>query len=972
MTRYLLSCLLVMWVFVAQADERVYSEYEYDEIGNTKEVSQDLSGAAPSITSVTPAIVRQNQVVQVVIAGTGLRGAKLNNSDGFFSFSNTQTSNDQITLTLTVSLNATEGPSQVSVSTGLGTAFASFEILTELPDLRVSPIPVVIKTGSILNLGISLSKGDVVDHNVSLSIADTGVASPSLTSLNFAQGSIQPNQLLQLTAITAGRTRLSFESTTLGSYSFDLTVTNDEYPLVPGQQEIIYGDQVGLNKLFTPPPPDLIEIGPIINEVRINKLFADNASPLSTIAVAKQVGLLRGAIFDQLSPNAVGAGVSNQTITVSGTGLEVVDSVTVYPDTGTTLHDLVVDPSGQSLTFMLDVANEVELSTRQLKLSSTGVSVPAKKLLSDRFYIGGLLPVINSTTPIYLNRGDTKTITISGRNFEAIRSISFNNEDDLAFSNPVINALGTELTFRLQVIGFARLGPRVITLSSILGDSAPINTDASVIHIQDRPPEIITPVVSPAVGLVKEAEVLVQPSSETAYGNLVGVHRGALLTNLLPNSRAQGSSVTLALEGLGLDTVASVEFLPADGITVGDYVPAIDGLTATLQLDIAGDAEPSIRQIKMSDGVGLLKAQQGADRFEVTLPKPQIASITPVQIEQGATGIQLLVRGELLNNASVVSFIPADDILVSNVVASATGNEVAATINVAASAASGPRVVTVMTPGGITELASMVTNTVTIVQEITSTVSPVVSNAVGIVKEVTPVTESQERTVLSSGVGIVKELTIPTPQTDKFAVSKLVGVTRGPIAETITPSNVAINSTGQSIVVAGRHLDDVTLVRLLPPDGVTLNGPATIANDGSSISFTADVASDAAQTLRRLELETATDIIPFESLDGALIRITGLEPEISSIEPIQQVRGASFVMTVRGINFVDVQSIQATPSTGLTFGAATAAPDGRSVTVQVFISAAAATEQKVISVTTSAGATSSAAIPANTFTVISE
>lgn len=970
--RGILLALVITSIGAAYAEERVFSEYEYDQIGNTKSVNQDLSGAAPSIDTVSPGTVRQNQIVQVVIAGVGLRGAQLNNADGYFSFSNAQSSESELTFSMLVSPNALEGSSQVSVTTGLGTAFANFVILTELPDLRISPIPVVIKTGSTLNLDVSLSKGDVIDHDINVNSENSSVVATSLTSFSFAQGQIQPNQAIQLVAAQAGRTRLNFESTTLGNYSYDLTVTDDEYPLVPGEQQIIYGHSIGVNKLFTPPPPELIEIGPIINEVKINKLFDDNTIPPQSIFLANHVGLLKGAIFDELSPNAIAGGVSNQTVTVTGIGLQSIDDASLFPDAGVTVHDLVVDPSGQSLTFMVDVENEVELSTRQLRLSASGIKVPARTLLVDRIYIGGALPVVNSVAPIYFNRGDISTVTVLGRNFDTVNAISFDNEDDLAFSKPIINSQGTQLTFNLHVIGFALLGPRVLTLESLLGDGVPINVDASTVHIQDRPPRSITPVLSAAVGVVKENDAVVQPTSASSYSKLVGIHRGALLTKLMPASRSQGSSVMLSLQGRGLNTVTMVEFQPAQGIVVGNFAHSVDGTTATLQIDIAADANPSTRQIKLSNGGNFLIAELGADRFEVTLPKPQISSIAPLQIEQGATGLEILIRGNLLNNASSISFNPATDISVTNVVVNADGSEVAATINVEAAAITGPRVVSVMTPGGLTELTPMVTNTVAIVEQITGTVSPVISDAVGLIKEATPVTETEERNVLSGSVGIIKQITLPPVQPNELAVAQQVGVTRGPIAELIAPQSLAIGSVTQTIVITGRNLDDVTTLSTVPPDGVTLNGPAIIANDGSSITFTADVATDAAQTLRRVQLETDAATIPFASLDNALLRITGLEPEISSIEPIQQVRGASFVLTVRGINFVDVQSVQATPSTGMTFATPNVSADGRSLTVQVFISITAATEQKVISVTSSAGQTTSAAIPANTFTVISE
>jgi len=168
-------------------------------------------------------------------------------------------------------------------------------------------------------------------------------------------------------------------------------------------------------------------------------------------------------------------------------------------------------------------------------------------------------------------------------------------------------------------------------------------------------------------------------------------------------------------------------------------------------------------------------------------------------------------------------------------------------------------------------------------------------------------------------------------------------------------------------------LDDVVTVRTVPADGVTLNGPAIISADGSTVTFTADVAQNAPQVSRRLELVTSDDvIIPFTLPQANLLQVSGLAPQIDSIEPIQEARGATFVMTIRGINFVGVESVQAVPASGIQFGAPLVAADGRSLTVQVVIDSNAVTQDKVIQVITTAGSTISISMPENTFTVISE
>jgi len=971
--RYVGTLLLFFTVVLSvQADERVFSEYQYDQIGNTVVINKDLTGVAPTVNSFTPEIVRQSQVIDITLDGDGLRGAQLSNADGFFSFSNIRSTNEQIVFTLAVDEFADEGASQISVSTGLGTTFFSLNILTELPDLRLSPIPVVIETNSVTPLLISLSKRDVLDHVVTVSVADANIATVNQAQISFDTGSLTPNQSLEVTAAANGSTRLFFESATLGNYSYNIRVTDSVFEIEPGVSNTFIGQNVGVNKLFTPPPPDLVAVGPFRSELRVTKLAAPVDDDSAQLAFANQVGLLKGRYFSSISPNAVAANSSNATLTVTGAGLSLVDDVAIIPSDGVTLSQLVADPSGESLTLQIDVADGVALSKRQLILSAGTEKISPARTGVDRIYIGGTTPTINSVSPIYFNRGDVRTVVVRGQNLETVRALRFDDNSGLEFSRPVVAAGGTQLTFELQIVGFARIGQRQLILESLLGDGSALNVDASVIFIQDRPPVDISPVVSPLVGINKQIATDNEPVSDTTYSRLVGVTRGSNLSGLAPRARSQGSSFTLSLEGVGLNSVVSAEFAPAEGITVGDYSAAADGLSATLQLEIATDATPTIRQLKLSNGAAFINAESGADRFEVTLPRPQINSVSPIQVAQGDVNVALLIRGELLNDATAINITPADGITLSSPIASLDGTQVNATISVSPTASKGPRVIQLSTPGGSTEAGAMVSNTLQIVEEITNIVTPILSAVVGVQKETVPVTVTEEIAVVSTGIGIVKQVTPPVVENAKFAFAPLVGISKGEVASSIDPTSISINSIAQQIEVTGVNLDNVTTVQTIPADGVTLNGPAIISADGTTVTFSADVASDAAQTARRLELITATGTIPFINPAQSLMQITGLTPEINSIEPIQEVRGASFVMTIRGINFETVQSVQASPSNGITIGTPSAAADGRSLTVQVFIAANASTEQKVITVSTSAGTTTSASMPENTFTVISE
>jgi len=580
--------------------------------------------------------------------------------------------------------------------------------------------------------------------------------------------------------------------------------------------------------------------------------------------------------------------------------------------------------------------------------------------------------VIESVSPIFLNRGDVRTITVRGADLQTVRGVRFDNNDNLVFSNPTVAEDGRSLTFGLEVVGFAILGPRRLILDSLLGDSTALHSAANVINLEDNPPRDLTPVVSPLVGVERQVNSASQPTENTARAQLVGVSRGNLLTAITPNSRAQGSSVTLALQGQGLDDVIAVEFEPAQGINVGAYTANADGSSASLDITIANDADPSQRRVILVSDTGDVNALARADRFTVTLPRPQIESVSPLLIDRSQGLVPITIRGDLLNNATIVSVIPPTGVTVSLPVSSADGRRVSAALTVASNAPLTPRIIQVTTPGGSTESVAMLSNTVRLVDQIDAVLTPITSAQVGVVREVTPVPQTQTLNALSVGIGVVRETTPVINQQTNSAFANNVGITKGPAAFSLAPMNLPINTQNQTIEVLGTNLDNVTTVQTIPADGVALTGPAIISADGTRVTFSASVADDAPQVPRRLELVTATGVVPFATPNASQLLITGLQPQLESIEPIQQVRGANFTLTLRGINLTGAQAVQAAPANGIQFGTPSVAADGRSLTVPVVIDPAAATQQVVISVTTAAGITTASALPENTFTIISE
>jgi len=247
------------------------------------------------------------------------------------------------------------------------------------------------------------------------------------------------------------------------------------------------------------------------------------------------------------------------------------------------VNNLNINAQGDSLSFDVSVADDTPLALRKLELqTATGVVSPLSAS-ANRIYIGGTVPTIISLSPIYLNRGDLRTITVRGFNFESVRGIRFDNNDNLTFSEPTISPDGRSLSFDIVVQGFARLGPRQLILESLVGDSVPINPSANLINIENEPPRVLSPIVSAVVGITKEVATQPQSTQQTARSNVLGIARGSLLRSIAPSSRSQGSEVVLNITGFGLNNVVNAEFLPAQGITVNELNVSGDGNSAQYQ-----------------------------------------------------------------------------------------------------------------------------------------------------------------------------------------------------------------------------------------------------------------------------------------------------------------------------------------------------------------------------------------------------
>ena len=954
----------------AQPQQRLYTEFNYDQIGNIEQIVRDISGVAPQIDSVSPLIVRESQVVNVIVDGQGLRGAILSNNDGIFQFSNIQSSDQQLTFTLEVAEDVELNSSPIEVSTGLGAQSFDLQVFSELPQFLLSPLPIILKQGETLSLPVSLSQVDALPHELSITNSDDQVATVNVNSISILAGELFPNQSIVIEGLELGKTELRFQSPTLGEFDYLVSVVGSGYSDIPGidgQVRSFQSGQLGINKLFV--PSTLIEQQFFSPTVSIVKEEPDSPVLSQFDAVSTQLSISKGAYISGIEPQSVSSG-ETATLLIQGSGLQNGQEIQFVPADGVAINNFTPNADGLSASVNVTVDEGIAApQIRQLQYTvSSGEIIPPQNIGADRVYIGGSTPIINSVSPIFFNRNDVRQVTVQGENLFGVTSVTFDNMEGLNVSTPVINNTGTTATFNIQIAEFALLGGRRMVLKSLNGDSEAVNINANEIFIEDRPPVIITPAVSPIVGLIKSTEA--QPLSQFAVSESINILKGQVVQQVMPNSRSVGSNFVLTIEGFGLSQVDTLEFFPNDGISISSLQPASSGETVTAQISIANDAPATIRQLKLTANGINVPFSSREDRFEIVLEQAEVDSIQPQQVVKG-TSTAFTVRGVRLVDVNSISVIPSDGIIIGSIEEANDGRSVQAQISVSDDAVVGQRIVVVNTNGGSTSSEALPMNTFSVIDEIQLTVTPVLTPIVGLSKLSTS-NEVEQTTALSNYVGINKQVTIVPVTQERFQQSPLVGLVKGARADVITPNVLPIGSNNQTIVISGNGLNDVSQVEITPIDGITFNGEAIISTSGDAISINLSVASDSPQTLRNIELQKADgSIIPFVELANANILIAGNQPIINSITPIQETRGANFVMTIRGINFDAIQSVSARPANGISFGTPNVSPAGDLISVPVSIDLDAIEETKVIIVTTSAGESIEVSMPSNTFNVIS-
>jgi YD repeat-containing protein len=693
----------------------------------------------------------------------------------------------------------------------------------------------------------------------------------------------------------------------------------------------MHGGQAGQEKYEYDPIGRLVRFVDSNNEV--TEYSYDPAGNLLSVKRTSAAGL--APAIAAISPTTVRQGT---TATLTITGERLATGTLQAPDAGLTLAnvrlaatqilaDLTVSPSAATGTQTLTFGNSLGTATVALLVAPRlpRLSVEPNPLA---------LPPDNTPRQVVvrLSNADIVGHTVNVASSDAAKGTV--SPASIAFAPGVTSA---QVAVTPKASGFFNL---VLTSPTLATATVPVFVTSDFRGVNTSQ--------APAVGVVVGEPTTPQPASTTATfaAPRVGVALGPVLTGVAPRGFAAGGSHALTVSGVNLPAGLQLSVAPSTGVSATITSSTAQQVSVALVADAA--AAPGLRRLVFRDGTGKVVpyADESAAHVHLTTGQPEIHSVEPLFATAG-TVPRLKVRGRNLHNGRLV-VTPSIDLLVDAAPAvNADGTELVAGVAIAPLAAAGTRVAQVVTPSGQTSAQASVANQFTIVSQIRHDIAPIMAPLVGVrVGNSAPTQSTTTVGPVQSGVGVVV----------------------GAAAVSMTPRLALVGST-VALTVTGLGLDAVQAAALLPATGLTVGTP-TVAAGGTSLTIMVGIAADAPRVVRRLVLTAAGKRLPFADPSGDQLVVVAPPPELVSVTPQVLAAGQTTTLTVRGRNFVDVQSVQFDPASGIVaFAPGTVSEGGTVLAVAVQVPAAAPTGPRTVIVTTPAGPSSSSPVPANTVQV---
>ena len=942
-------------------------DYHYDPAGNITAVVSAGKVAPPTVTKVEPASVRKASLSRVSLTGTELGNASVTSATEGIDISRVSRAAQVLSLDLEVSASTPVGPATLVVATAAGSTNVQITIRPALPTADVSPLPIAVAPGSgVSAYDVVLSNADDQAHSFSLAVLRPDVATVSPANLTLAPG--QTSAKFTVRGVAGGNTELRLSSTTLNAVQVPVFVT---------------ANPEGINSA---------------RAISVGVEFAKPVEPargFASTVVAPLVGVsFGGSAWLDTQPRFVAQGAT-QTLVVTGRGLPVGLSAQIVPAEGLVIGSPVLAGDGSQAQWTVTASDTAATGLRQLVLTGNGQRMSPIAAGADQIDVVVPQPEVLSVFPIVFEPGSGGLpLLIRGRNLQDVTGIELRGGGMTAASTWAVNSEGTALSTRVDVSFMADPGPRLVVLKSPSGNSATVASSANTVVVTDglETLDAFNDLASPSVGVVlAQADVPVDRRQDAA-ASAVGVSFGPILTGLEPASIAWGDTKVLTLTGAHLQDVDVVAFEPATGLTVTAIRAAADG--NSVQVTVVADASAPLGLRRV-----LVKAGQQAIGFAplfqpgllVTPPLPVMASIEPNTAWVGET-FALRLRGQNFLNASAVRITPAADVSIGPVAVNADGTQAEARVSIAAKAASGPRVVSLVVAAGETSTTAGPTNVLTIgTAPVTYTdftaalvgvrfgdpvveqpkpsnvlaVSPIVGVQVG---DISPV--GTPGTAWALAVGVEFGVLTQTKSVEQLHATMPAGVLVGPGVSGVVPGGLVRGQTAE-LRISGHELPQGARVTVEPASCLVFNGAAVLANGGALLTQNVSVPLEAVAPACRLRvLDEQGGAVPSAGAEAGLIRVVGSLPEVVSIEPILAKQGSSGTLLIRGEGLSAVSQVLMEPAQGLDLSPSiTVNSAGTELTVPFSVRTDTALGARVVRVINAAGSSSTLASPANTFTV---
>lgn len=930
--------------------------YDYDAAGNISSVSKaKQSLIAPTVQSINPLFARRGQVIDFVVTGANLAGARVSTNSSDFLISQVRTTDAKVDINIGVKPDAKVGPTSLVFQNLAGQAEASFTIGPVLPVLTVEGAPLAFPPDGVSRqITLTLSHPDIIDHNVSIVSTDTNKMQVNKSSAVFEKGKVTFQ--LQISPKLPGFAGLKLESATLLPELIPIFLTTEFK---------------GVNTSHAPAVGILVEQNP---EIKTAVIY-----PISS-----QLGVVVGRGLSKITPQALLRGKTT-TVQINGQGLPSTVQVFIEPTLGLEVGTPVVSSSGDNVSVSIKSNTDTSLGARTLKvLDEAGEEIAFTAQTDSQVYLTDGPPIISSVSPHNVVIGTSVAAIVRGENLYDAKVEVLPANDLFVDAQPVVSADGKMLTFGMQVRPQAVRGLRTVKVTTVAGTTSSESNFSNQFNIVLEIDRFSKLTLATNVGVqVGDAQAEEESATALAISNPVGLWVGDGVFSIQPNKLLIGQSSTLKIKGYGLNAVQTLQIEPSVDLVVGELNTTDTEITVPVMVDAS--AILGERTVKLITNQDNLAIAEFAEKIEIVAPLPVIYSTEPQVIQVGTNSALLRIRGENFNQIQSVEVLPSQGISIISVPqVNDKANRVDVYIRVASDAPIGERVVVVNTVSGSSTSTSSIANTFKVVQQTGSIISNIMASMVGVQVGTTQTEISQINvlTPVSELVGIeVAGSSVEPEGVAQFITSQNIGVNVGPVITSMTPNSPNGLLQGESVVVQllGQELQYLSTLEILDfKTGETSSkftvGEPTLNNTGTRADVLVQANADT-------EVGSYPVVFKFENQDEIVNQYfsqnlnisVGKTPTVNSVSPIILERSKDYVMTIRGSNLKSVYEVFTDSSSNIEFiGEPQWSTDatGELIQISIRIPNNSALGLYVIRLRVAGGATPSISSPANTVNVV--